>query len=241
MQLDILAFGAHPDDVELSCGGTLIKQVEEGKKIGLIDLTQGEMGTRGTAETRRTEAENARKILGAAVRENLKMPDGFVEQNEESLLSVIRVLRKYRPETVLANAIHDRHPDHGRASNLLRRACFLSGLKKIETTVDGKQQEPWRPSKLYFYIQDRYIKPDFVVDISEYFDKKMDAVFAYNTQFKKENRPDDTEPDTPISTPDFAHFLEARAREFGRVAGFKFGEGFVAERLIGVRSLDDLV
>jgi N-acetylglucosamine malate deacetylase 1 len=241
MKLDILAFGAHPDDVELSCGGTLIKHVQLGKKVGIVDLTQGELGTRGTVETRKKEAEEAQKIIGAAVRVNLMMEDGFFNpESKENLLKVIQAIRTYQPDVILANAIEDRHPDHSRGSQLLRKAAFLSGLRKVETFSEGQEQEPWRADQLYFYIQDRYIKPDFVVNISDFYKQKMDAVFAYSTQFNKEVSSNDNEPQTPISTPDFALFLEARAREMGRAAGFQFGEGFVAERTPGIETFNEL-
>lgn len=224
IKLDILAFAAHPDDVELSCAGTLIKHVQAGKKVGIIDLTQGEMGTRGTAELRLQEAEEARKIVGAEIRENLGLKDGFFNPDgEEELMAVIRMIRKYQPEVVLANAIDDRHPDHGRGGALLKRAVFLAGLRRIETVENGVSQEPWRPGKLYHYIQFRYRVPDFVVDISEYFETRQKAVLAFKSQFYD---PSSDEPKTLISSENFMKQIEARAREMGSIIGAEYAEGF---------------
>ena len=236
--LDILAFAAHPDDVELSCSGTLMKHIAEGKRVGVIDLTEGELGSRGSVSLRYEEAENASKIMGLTVRENLKMRDGFFEINEENKLKIVTAIRTYRPKIVLANAIEDRHPDHGRAAQLVSEACFLAGLRKVETIVGGQLQEAYRPQVVYHYIQDRYIKPDFVVDITPYIERKMEAIQAYKSQFYD---PNSTEPQTPISGADFLDFVKARCNEFGRPIGAQYAEGFTAERLVGVESFFDLV
>jgi len=239
MKVDILAFAAHPDDIEISCAGTLIKSIrEEGKKVAIVDLTQGELGTRGTIETRYSEALEASRIIGISNRVNLKLRDGFFRHDEESLRLIIEQIRFFQPEIVLANSITDRHPDHGRASKLVSEACFYSGLRKIETSFEGKQQEAHRPKAVYHYIQDRHIEPDFVVDVSKYAEEKMNAILAYKTQFYD---PESTEPKTPISGKEFKDFLFARMREFGRPAGAEFAEGFTKERYIGVRSLFDLM
>jgi N-acetylglucosamine malate deacetylase 1 len=236
--LDILAFAAHPDDVELSCSGTLMKHISEGKRVGVIDLTEGELGSRGSVSLRYEEAENASKIMGLTVRENLKMRDGFFEINEENKLKIVTAIRTYRPKIVLANAIEDRHPDHGRAAQLVSEACFLAGLRKVETIVGGQLQEAYRPQVVYHYIQDRYVKPDFVVDITPYIERKMEAIQAYKSQFYD---PNSTEPQTPISGADFLDFLKARGKELGRPIGVQYAEGFTAERLVGVESFFDLV
>lgn len=239
MKLDILAFAAHPDDAELSCGGTLAKHVASGKKTGIVDLTRGELGTRGTPELRAKEAEKAARILGVSVRDNLALPDGFFEESEDSVKRIIEIVRHFQPEIVLANAVYDRHPDHGRGGELVSRACFLAGLEKIKTLdADGKPQEAWRPKAVYRYIQDRFMKPDFVIDVSDVWDIKMKAIQAFSSQF---HNPDSQEPITYISTPEFLYFLEARAREMGHPAGFEYAEGFVCERTPGVDSLFDLV
>ena len=239
MKLDILAFAAHPDDAELSCGGTLAKHAALGKKAGIVDLTRGELGTRGTPELRAREAEEAAEILGLSVRENLGLSDGFFEESEDSMKRIIEIVRRFQPEIVLANAVHDRHPDHGRGGVLASRACFLAGLEKIKTSsADGKTQNAWRPKAVYRYIQDRFIKPDFVIDVSDVWDIKMKAIRAFSSQF---HSPDSREPITYISTPEFLYFLEARAREMGHPAGFEYGEGFICERIPGVRSFFDLV
>ena len=236
--LDILAFAAHPDDVELSCSGTLMKHIAEGKRVGVIDLTEGELGSRGSVSLRYEEAENASKIMGLTVRENLKMRDGFFEINEENKLKIVTAIRTYRPKIVLANAIEDRHPDHGRAAQLVSEACFLAGLRKVETIVGGQLQEAYRPQVVYHYIQDRYIKPDFVVDITPYIERKMEAIQAYKSQFYD---PNSTEPQTPISGSEFLDFVKARCNEFGRPIGAQFAEGFTTERIVGVDSFFDLV
>jgi N-acetylglucosamine malate deacetylase 1 len=231
MNLDILAFGAHPDDVELSASGTLINHIKRGYKCGVVDLTNGELGTRGTAETRKSEAEAASKIMGLLVRENLNMADGFFQNDKTHKLEIVRMIRKYRPQIVLCNAVSDRHPDHGRGSDLIRDAVFLSGLLKVETIDSGIKQETWRPSAVYHYIQDRFIRPDFVVDISEVWEQKMESVLAYKTQFYQ---PGSLEPETAISTKEFLDFLKGRAIEFGRPAGYQYAEGFTVERTPGI-------
>ncbi len=235
--LDILAFGAHPDDVELSCAGTLMKHIEAGMSVGIIDLTQGELGSRGTVDTRYQEADAASKIMGISTRVNLKMADGFFENNEGNQRIIIEQIRKYRPRIVLMNAVSDRHPDHGRGSQLGSTACYLSGLVKIETSLEGVQQEAHRPEAVYHYIQDYYIQPDFVVDITQFYDRKIEAIKAYKTQFFD---PNSVEPQTPISGEDFFHFISSRMREFGRPIGVKYAEGFTIERFIGVNLLSDL-
>lgn len=239
MKLDILVFAAHPDDAELSCGGTIAKHTDLGKKVGIADLTRGELGTRGTPELRAKEAEKAAGILGLSVRLNLGFPDGFFNEDEDSLKRIIEVIRRFRPEIVIANAFHDRHPDHGRGGTLVSRACFLAGLEKIVTLDAGEQlQDAWRPKAVYRYIQDRFIKPDFIIDISDVWETKARAIRAFSSQF---HNPDSQESVTYISTPEFLHFLEARAREMGHPVGFKYGEGFVFERIPGIRSFFDLV
>ena len=238
MQLDVLAFGVHPDDVELCCAGTLMVEMSRGKKAGIIDLTRGEMGTRGNADTRKIEAENAAKILGVQVRENLGMRDCFFENDEAHRLKVIQKIRQYRPEIVFCNAVEDRHPDHGRAAVLVKESCFLAGLLKIETSFEGVAQEPWRPKHVIHYIQDRYLQPDFVVDITEVYTRKMQSVMAYSTQFYN---PDLNEPQTYISTPAFLESIESRNKQFGRMIGVSYGEGFMTDQMRGVRSVFDLI
>lgn len=234
MKLDILVFAAHPDDAELGCAGTIIKHVEMGYKVGVVDLTKGELGTRGTIETREEEAKTAATLLGIHVRENLSMQDGFFENVLENQLKVIQAIRKYQPEIIIANAIEDRHPDHGRAARLISDSFFKSGLAKIETTWDGELQEAWRPKWIYHYIQDRYIKPDFVIDISDFMDRKIEAIKAFKTQF---HDPESTEPDTYISSPHFIDSIIARAREYGKLIGKPFAEGFTTEKTVGVENL----
>jgi bacillithiol biosynthesis deacetylase BshB1 len=238
LKLDILAFGVHPDDVELGCSGTLLSAIAEGKKVGIIDLTQGELGTRGTAETRRTEAENAAKVLGIDVRENLKMADGFFQNDEAHQRQVISIIRKYKPEIVLANAPEDRHPDHGRSAKLVSDAAFLSGLRKIGTETAGENQEAWRPKYVFHYIQDRFLQPSFVVDISAHHDKKIESVLCYQTQFFN---PDLKEPQTYISSPEFIETVKSRAMMLGKRIGVKFAEGFISEKVLGVKSLDAFI
>lgn len=229
MQLDILVFAAHPDDAELSCSGTLALHIAQGNKVGIIDLTQGELGTRGNIQTRQQEAEKASQILGLHLRENLKFADGFFRNDKEHQLAIIHKIRQYKPKIVLTNAITDRHPDHARAAELVRDACFLSGLRKIETG-----QQAHRPDFVYHFIQDRYIQPTFVVDITDFWEIKKQAILAYSTQF---NATDNSEPQTYISTPEFFAFIEARAKEFGHQIGAIYGEGFTTSRMVGVNSL----
>lgn len=238
MKLDILAFGSHPDDVELGCGGTVAKEISLGKKVGIIDLTRGELGTRGSAEIRDQEAANAAKVLGVSVRENLNMRDGFFVNDEEHQLAVIRMIRKYRPEIVLCNAVDDRHIDHGKGSKLVSDACFLSGLRKIETNYDGEKQAEWRPKVVYHYIQWKNIEPDFVVDITGFNAKRVEAILAYSSQFYD---PDSKDPVTPIATKNFLESLDYRAQDLGRLIGTEMGEGFTVERYVGVNSLADLI
>ena len=231
-KLDILAFGAHPDDVELGCSGTLLSHIEQGKKAGIVDLTRGELGTRGTAETRDEEAAKASEILGITFRKNLKMADGFFTNDKEHQLKIVEVIRETQPEIVLCNATTDRHPDHGRAARLVTDAAFLAGLVKVDTG-----QKPFRPNNIYHYMQDRLIKPDIVVDISNHFEQKMESIMAYGTQFYN---PDSKEADTYISSADFLAFLKARMHEMGHLIGVKYGEGFSVQRTVGVDSLFDL-
>jgi bacillithiol biosynthesis deacetylase BshB1 len=235
--IDILAFAAHPDDVELSASGTLMRHISMGLTVGIIDLTKGELGTRGDESTRKAEAADASTIMGIHVRENLGMEDGFFENNTANKLKIIEVIRKYQPKIILANAIDDRHPDHGRAAKLVADAAFLSGLPKIISTFQDIQQKPHRPQALYHYIQDYYHKPDFVVDVTSYADKKIEAIKAYKTQFFD---PESTEPQTPISGKDFFEFITGRMMQFGRPSGFKYAEGFTTCRTIGVNNLMDL-
>lgn len=238
MKLDILAFAAHPDDVELSCSGTLIKHVKAGRKAGIIDLTRGELGTRGSAEIRASEAAEAAAVLGLSIRENLEMADGFFDLSQGNKLEVIKRIRKYRPEIILANAFDDRHPDHGRASKLVSDACFLAGLTKIETTHEGATQHAWRPKAVYHYIQDRYFRPDFIVDISEHMEQRVAALKAYKSQFYD---PNSKEPVTAIATQQFMDNLLGRAGELGRIIGVEYGEGFQVERIPGVKDLFNLL
>jgi len=237
MKLDLLVFAAHPDDAELACGGTIIKLVAEGKKVGIVDLTRGELGTRGNAELRSKEAEAASKILGIAVRENLGYADGFFSNDSEHQLGVIAIIRKYKPEIIVCNTVTDRHPDHGRASKLVSDSNFYSGLIKVQTVHDGSQQACWRAKAVYHTVQDRYTKPDFVIDISDVMDKKMEAIHAYKSQFYSA---DSKEPETPISSKEFMEALFARATEYGRPIGARYAEGYTAERITGVNSLFDL-
>lgn len=238
MKLDILAFGVHPDDVELGCSGTLLAAMAEGKKVGIIDLTRGELGTRGTVETRKEEAARAAEILGIGIRENLGLADGFFQQDEASLRKVITAIRKYQPEIILANAIDDRHPDHGRSAKLVADAAFLAGLRKIATSDGGAEQEPWKPSYVLHYIQDRFIEPSFVIDITAHMDKKLESVLAYSTQFYN---PSLDEPQTYISSPQFLETVKSRALMLGKRIGVGFAEGFCSEKTIGLNSLDALV
>lgn len=238
MKVDVLAIGAHPDDVELGCGGTIAKLISEGKKVAILDLTRGELGTRGTDETRKQEAAEAAKILSVSARENLGFKDGFILNTEEYQLEIVKIIRKYCPEMVFANAIDDRHPDHAKASKLASDACFLSGLIKIETTLDGERQEAWRPKQVFHYIQWKNIEPDFVVDISEFMEKKIEACLAYKTQFYD---PKSTEPMTPIATKDFLKSLTYRAQDLGRLSGVAYAEGFTSEKLLALKNFDSIV
>lgn len=238
MKVDILAFGAHPDDVELGCGATIAKLISEGKTCVIVDLTRGELGTRGTAETRKEEAENASKILGISDRVNLNMKDGFFVQSEESQIQIIEMIRKYQPEIVLANAIDDRHPDHGKGSKLVSDACFLSGLRKIETVLNGENQEAWRPKHVFHYIQWKSLEPDFVIDVSEHIGTKLEACLAYKTQFYD---PNSSEPMTPIATKDFQESITYRAQDMGRLSGIEYAEGFISERKIALKNFDGII
>lgn len=239
MKLDILVFGAHPDDAELGAGATIAKEVAAGKKVGIIDLTRGELGTRGSAEIRDMEAAKAAEILGVVVRENLEFLDGFFVNDRDHQLEVIRMIRKYRPDIVLCNAIDDRHIDHGKGSRLVSDACFLSGLVKIDTKSDGGEhwQEPWRPKLVYHYIQWKNLNPDFVVDVSGFITKKQEAILAYSSQFYD---PKSDEPETPISSKNFLDSIHYRARDLGRLVGVEHAEGFTTERIIAVKELDNL-
>lgn len=238
MNLDILCFSAHPDDVELSCSGTVMKHIDLGYKVGIIDLTKGELGTRGSAELRLQEAENASRILGLSCRENLGLADGFFRKDEETLLKIIAKIRQYQPKIVLCNSEIDRHVDHGRASDLIEEACFLSGLRKIETQSDGNQQEAWRPTSIYHYIQDRMQTPDLLIDISPYMDRKIESIKAFSSQFYDANS---KEPETPISGEFFLDFIKSRAMEFGRNINVKYAEGFTVRRTISANNLMDLI
>ncbi|MFI0490631.1 bacillithiol biosynthesis deacetylase BshB1 [Flavobacterium sp.] len=238
MKLDILAFGAHPDDVELGCGGTIAKEIALGKKVGIIDLTRGELGTRGSVEIRNRESANAARILGISVRENLDMKDCFFVNDEVHQLQIVKMIRKYKPEIVLCNAVEDRHIDHGKGGSLVSDACFLSGLRRIETEVNGEKQEAWRPKLVYHYIQWVNIKPDFVVDISDYNDKRLEAILAYSSQFYNS---ESEEPVTVIATKNFKESLNYRAQDLGRLIGTDYAEGFTVERYLAVNSLSNLM
>lgn len=238
MKCDILAIGAHPDDVELGCGGTVIKLITEGKKVGIVDLTEGELGTRGTAETRAEESKQAGEIMGISFRENLKLKDGFLNNSEFYQLKIVEVIRKYQPEIVLANAIDDRHPDHAKAAKLVSDACFLSGLRKVETFDAGHLQDAWRPKQIFHYIQWKNVVPDFVMDISGFMDQKIEACLAYKTQFYN---PDSDEPMTPIATKDFLESLTYRAQDLGRLSGVEFAEGFTTEKLLAFKNFEGIV
>lgn len=237
MNLDLLIFAAHPDDAELGCSGTILRYIAAGKKVGIVDLTRGELGTRGTAETRDIETAESNRILGLHVRENLGMRDGFFQNDEEHQLKIIQMIRKYTPEIVFSNALHDRHPDHGKAADLVSDAVFLSGLPKIKTEIDGLEQNAFRPRLLLHYIQDRYIEPDILVDVTEFWDKKMQCIRAFKTQFFN---PDIDEKETYISTPYFLKVVEARSRELGKAIGAEHAEGFISRKLLGIDNLFDL-
>ncbi len=238
MKLDILAFAAHPDDVELSASGTLIKHITEGKKAGIVDLTQGELGTRGNSETRIREASIASQVMGLSIRENLEMKDGFFEMTEENKNLIIQQIRRFKPNIVLACAIKDRHPDHGRAAKLVADACFLSGLRKIETRWNNDIQQPHRPKIVLHYIQDEYLKPDFVVDVSHFVEQKIESIKSYKTQFYN---PNSNEPETPISGSEFFDFIKGRMMQYGRPIGVKYAEGFICNRIFGIESFEDLI
>jgi len=238
MKLAILAIGAHPDDVELGCGATIAKEISLGKKVGILDLTKGELGTRGSAEIRAEEAKNGARILGVEIRENLGFADGFFVNDEKHQLEIIKIIRKYKPEIVLCNAFDDRHIDHPKGSKLVSDACFLSGLVKVETKLDGVIQEAWRPKFVYHYIQWKNLEPDFVVDVSGFMDKKMAAVKAYSSQFYD---PNSNEPTSPISSKNFLDSVLYRAQDLGRLVGVEAAEGFNTERYVAVKSFDNLV
>jgi len=238
MKLDILAFGAHPDDVELGCGATIAKEISLGKKIGIIDLTRGELGSRGSAALRTIEATNAANILGVSVRENLDFADGFFTNDRQHQIEIIKMIRKFQPEIVLCNAIDDRHIDHLKGSKLVSEACFLSGLIKIETFVEGQIQEKWRPKNVYHYIQWKNIEPDFVVDITGFLDIKVASVMAYSSQFYD---PKNNEPETPITSKNFIDSITYRARDLGRLIDVDCAEGFTSERFVGVENLSKLI
>lgn len=242
MKIDILAIGVHPDDVELSCSGTLLRQLSQGKTVGLLDLTRGELGSRGSADLRDQEAASSAKKMGASFRKNLRMADGFMQYSQENLLKIIEIIRWCRPSIVLANAPDDRHPDHGRAAKLVADACFYAGLIKIETSYEGRAQVEWRPKAVYHYIQDKDLQPSFVVDISPYIEEKMDLILSFRSQFfQSEESVYNTEPQTPISGRDFLEFVKSKNRSFGRPIGVEFAEGFIAARIPGVNDLFDLV
>lgn len=238
MKVDILAIGAHPDDVELGCGGTLAKLISEGKTVAVIDLTQGELGTRGTNVTRAEEAAQSTRIMGYVSRENLKMKDGFLVNSEDYQMQIVKMIRKYQPEMVFANSIDDRHPDHAKASKLVSDACFLSGLVKIETSLDNEIQKAWRPKHIFNYIQWKHITPAFVVDVSDFMEKKIEACLAYKTQFYD---PNSTEPMTPIASKDFLESLTYRAQDLGRLSGVDYAEGFTTEKLIALKNFDGII
>jgi bacillithiol biosynthesis deacetylase BshB1 len=238
MKLDILVLPVHPDDAELGCSGTILKEVALGRKVGIVDLTRGELGTRGSAEIRDKEAAVSAKILGLTMRDNLGLPDGFFENNKPHQLKVIEAIRRFRPEIVITNAYHDRHPDHGRASDLVEDSAFLSGLRKIETSFNGEKQEEWRPKLVLHFIQDNYIKPDILIDVTEYWDQKLESIHAFGSQFF--NPEWEGEPQTYISSPEFIQVIEARAREYGKSIGVKFAEGFISRKILGVNDLFDL-
>jgi len=236
-KLDILAIGVHPDDVELSCSGTLLKHISMGKKCGILDLTCGELGTRGSGELRLKEAVDAAKILGISVRDNLKMADGFFKNDKDHQIAIIKKIREYQPEIVLCNAVSDRHPDHARSAELVVEACFYSGLIKVETAYDGFKQQAWRPKVVYHYIQDKQLKADFVVDVTAFVDKKMEAIQAFKSQFYD---PNSNEPESPISVKNFFDVLRGKMSVYGRDAGYDYAEGFTVSRSMGVNNLFDL-
>ncbi len=238
MKLDILAFGAHPDDVELGCGATIAKEISLGKKIGIVDLTRGELGTRGSADLRDKEAAKAAKILGVSVRENLGFADGFFINDKKHQLEIIKMIRKYQPEMVLCNAVDDRHIDHPKGSTLVSDACFLSGLIKVETELNGENQQKWRPKQVYHYIQWKNSEPDFVVDVTGFMNAKIESVNAYSSQFFD---PNSKEPETPITSKNFTDSIEYRAKDLGRLIGVEYAEGFTTERYVAVENLGKLI
>jgi bacillithiol biosynthesis deacetylase BshB1 len=238
MKLDILVLPVHPDDAELGCSGTIVKEITLGRKVGIVDLTRGELGTRGSAEIRDKESAASAKILGLAVRDNLGLPDGFFENSKPHQLKVIEAIRRFKPEIVITNAYHDRHPDHGRASDLVEDSAFLSGLRKIETFYNGEKQQEWRPNLVLHFIQDNYIKPDILIDVTDQWDKKIESIHAFGSQFY--NPEWENEPQTYISSPEFIQIIEARAREYGKSIGVKFAEGFISRKILGVNDLFDL-
>lgn len=237
MKIDILAFGAHPDDVELGCSATLLKCISQGKKVVVVDLTQGELGTRGTQETRAIEANNASEILGITERINLKFPDGFFENSKNNQLEIIKQIRKFQPELVFCNSLNDRHPDHGKAAKLVLDACFLSGLPKIKTEVENQNQNEWRPKNIYHYIQWNIETPDFLVDVTGFEQKKLAACLAYSTQFHNDLN---DEKQTPISTKNFKDSILYRMKDLGRIAGVEYAEGFISHRKVSVKNIFDL-
>lgn len=237
-KLDILAFGAHPDDVELGCGGTILAAVAEGKKVGIIDLTKGELGTRGNATIRIAESTHASQILGVSIRENLGLEDGFFENNQANQIAVVEMIRLYQPSIILCNAPEDRHPDHGRGAQLVADAAFFAGLVKIQTEHNGIAQSPWRPTQVFHYIQSRSLTPNFVVDISGYMEKKMESIMAYSSQFFD---PNSSEPATFISSNSFLEFIKGRAKELGQQIGVEYAEGFITQKLLGIRSFDAII
>src|SRR5690348_36035 len=238
MKLDILAFAAHPDDVELGCAGTLMVHAAIGMRVGVADLTEGELGTRGTAKSRKSEAAAAAAVMGLHLRDNLRLADGFFQNDRTHQLELIKVIRKYRPEIILANAMEDRHPDHGRAARLIAESCFLAGLRKIKTAIDGQLQQEWRPKQVLHFIQDRYIEPHLIIDISSVMEKKMEAIRCFKTQFLAAG---DNEPQTYISTPSFFDSVVYRAKMMGKMIGVEYGEGFTSEKKIGISNLKDLI
>jgi bacillithiol biosynthesis deacetylase BshB1 len=238
LKLDILAFGAHPDDVELGCAGTLLGAIAEGKKVGVIDLTKGELGTRGSISQRLSEAQLASEVMGLTIRENLEMADGFFINNKEHQLVIIETIRRFQPSIIFCNAPEDRHPDHGRAASLIEEAAFLSGLEKIKTSHEGIAQEAWRPTQVFHYIQSRNLTPNFVVDISKHIEKKMEAILAHSSQFYD---PKSNEPDTFISSAAFLEFVKGRAKELGQQIGVQYAEGFITQKTLGINSLDAII
>ena len=238
MKLDILAIGVHPDDIELSCAGTILKEIASGKKVGVLDLTHGELGTRGSGPLRLIEAQKSAEILGLACRDNLGMADGFFKNDQKHIVQIAHILRKYQPDIVLSNAPSDRHPDHGRASKLISDACFYSGLRRIKTKQDGELQEAWRPKAIYNYIQDRFIEPHFVVDITPFVETKMDSIKAFSSQFYN---PGSNEPESPLTMKNFFEFVRARMADMGRYIHADYAEGYLVERPAGVESLGDLM